>query len=184
MATKNPASSLPTELRTERLVLRPVDGDSDADCLKANYIRCNVSGGAKDDMKEGAKGIYQIRYKHKVHGPKQEFCTFATAPPIVYWFMWLPPAEGEMREMEDLSNLAGFIAMSFREEMPYPDMGYAVVASHAGHGYASEAGKEVLYYWRDLVGVKEIFVGCPEGNRKSQRCAERIGFVRGGPMMF
>lgn len=40
----------------------------------------------------------------------------------------------------------------------------------------------MLWYWRDLVGVREIFIGCPLDNWASQRCAERIGLVRGGTL--
>lgn len=104
------------------------------------------------------------------------------APSSIFWLMFLPDATGQLVEAEDYTNLVGLIGMNFREEMPHPDMGYVVTQAHGGHGYAAEGGKQVLSYWRDLVGVKEIFIGSPVDNIPSQRCAERIGLVRGGTL--
>ena len=119
-----------------------------------------------------------MRYKSHHHRPRQELCTLAPAPADIYWLFYVPSTQSNEEAADDFSNLAGLIAMSFRDEMPYPDMGYATAPSHAGNGYAAEAGRQVLHYWRDLVGVKEIFVACSLENKASQRCAERIGFVR------
>lgn len=182
------STPLPTQLRTERLLLRSADINNDADCDKINYIRAHAAGGPKHFIKSGSEARQELRYKTRVHGPRQDLCTLAPAPANIFWLVWLPashsPGEDQnVEEKEDLTDLVGLIVMSFRQEMPMPDMGYVTVEAHAGRGYAAEAGREVLRYWRDLVGVSEIFVGCPVENVKSQRCAERIGFVHGGTLL-
>ena len=189
MNTTPPSSMLPTELKTERLILRSANMATDADCDQVNYVRCHASGGPRHDMKSGPEARQELRYKNRIHGPRQDLCTLSPVPPSIFWLMWLPQQndrhveEGNGKEEEDLANLVGYIILSFRQEMPMPDMGYITVEAHAGRGYAAEAGREVLRYWRDIVGVREIFIGCPVENVKSQRCAERIGLVRGGMMM-
>lgn len=179
---------LPTELRTERLILRVADVTSDADCDKLNSVRWNASGGTRNNAKATIEGRQAFRYKNRVHGPRQDLCTLAPAPASILWLMWLPAKKNGQGneangEQEDLANLVGYITMSFRPEMPMPDMGYITVDAHAGHGYAAEAGRQMLHYWRDFVGVREIFAGCLVENVKSQRCAEKIGFVKGGKVM-
>lgn len=183
MTSKRPASRLPTQLRTERLILRPANVDRDSDCARVNYIRCNPAGGAGHGNSDGAEAARQLRYKNKVHGPRKELCTLSNPPSSIFWLMFLPDAAGSLVEADDNANLVGFIGMSFRQEMPYPDMGYTVTAAHAGHGYAAEGGKAVLSYWRDQVGVQELYIGCGEENLASQRCAERIGLVRAGTLL-
>lgn len=184
MATKKPASSLPTELRTERLILRQADIDSDIDCVRLNTIRINAANGDRPEVKTNvAAATRQIRYKNKVHGPSAELCTLSEPPLNIYWLSWLAN-EDETQDDDEDSNLVGLVGMSFRPGMPCPDLGYAVMARHHGKGYASEAGREVLRYWRDLVGVREIFAGIPTDNKASRRCAEKIGLVYGGGLIF
>ena len=184
MGSNTEANALPTELRTERLVLRSANMDVDSDCANVHYIYASVPSNISYQVEYGPDIARQLRYKNKVDGPRQELCTLATAPANMFWLIWLPLTPEKEANVEDLSNLVGFMSMSFRPGMPYPDMDYATLPAHAGHGYASEAGKEMLHYWRDLVGVREIYVGCPEENSHSQRCAERIGFALGGKVMY
>ena len=177
MGLEHDANGLPTKLITERLVLRAADPDSDADCQLLIRIMEDSHAGSGGNSRVGVRSLDEVRYKHKVHGPKQKYCTASTAPKSIYWLIFLPTAAAESSEDDDL---AGLVVLSTRDEAPCPDMGYAVLNAHAGHGYAAEAGKSVLRYWQDTVGVKEIFCATLEDNIKSQKCAERIGFVRGG----
>ena len=64
--------------------------------------------------------------------------------------------------------------------MPYPDLGYVLYAAYEGKGYATEAGIKAVEWWRDVIGVKEIWCGTMPDNARALKCAERIGFVRGG----
>ena len=178
---------LPKEMHTPRLILRAADMNNDADCAKVNHIRLNVAASAEPSgayIKPGPEAAQQLRYKNKVHGARQELCTLAPAPAEIFWLSWLPSVQRKGPGEENLEDLVGFVALSFRPELPWPDMGYVTVAAHAGRGYASEAGAQMLQYWRDFVGVREMFVGCPADNPKSQRCAQRIGFARAGELVL
>ena len=72
--------------------------------------------------------------------------------------------------------------MSFRPEIGFPDLGYGIRDAYQGRGYASEAGIKTVQWWRDVIGVKHIWCETLPDNAKSQRCAERIGFVRAGTL--
>lgn len=183
MSAKTPASSLPTEIKTERLILRSTDLKNDTDCANINYVRCNPPGGPGHVVKYGEEAARMLRYKNNAHGPREELCTLTTAPESIFWLLWLPSRDKQDEIAKDLTNLVGIVGMNFRAEMPSPDMGYVVTAAHGGHGYASEAGQALLHYWRDLVGVRDIYVACPVDNKPSRRCAERMGFVYGGTMV-
>lgn len=62
----------------------------------------------------------------------------------------------------------------------YPDPGLAFLEPYWHRGYATEAGRAVVGFWRDEIGVREMFMGTMDNNVKSQRVAEKIGFVRAG----
>ena len=64
--------------------------------------------------------------------------------------------------------------------MPCPDIGWAIFAPYRSKGYATEAAKRVLDWWRDEVGLKEIYCGIIGENIASVKCAQRIGLVPGG----
>jgi hypothetical protein len=53
---------------------------------------------------------------------------------------------------------------------------------YQGQGYATEAARAVLEFWRDVIGVREICAMTLDRNEKSRRLAERIGFVKAGPV--
>lgn len=178
MDQKASNNALPTEMRTERLILRAANCNNDIDCARINYVRGKTVDGVSTAITSDPNATRELQYKARAHGARQELCTLAPAPDSIYWLFYL--ASSADKPESEPSDLVGVICMSFREEMPYPDMGYITVAAHAGKGYAAEAGKQLLHYWRDLVGVKEIFIACASDNRPSQRCAERIGFVHAG----
>lgn len=136
------ANALPTELRADRLILRSVDMGIDADCAKVNCVRCNAVGGPTHEPQPEPEAIRQVRYKNRVHGPRQELCTRAPAPASIYWLLWLPTSAGRAPESEDLGNLVGIVAMSFRQEMPYPDQGYVTVAAHGATAMQPKAARK------------------------------------------
>jgi hypothetical protein len=90
-------------------------------------------------------------------------------------------ANSEHPDDDSQDALVGMIGMSFRSEVPWPDIGFGISLKYEGHGYASEAGREVLRFWQDQVGVREVCVCTLEDNVKSHRMAQRLGFMEGGP---
>ncbi|CZR61367.1 uncharacterized protein PAC_11263 [Phialocephala subalpina] len=73
----------------------------------------------------------------------------------------------------------GAVTLAQRSRQFPPDIGWAILPEFMGNGYATEAAKEFLRWvtedWR-----LEICTWPDEGNRKSVRVAEKLGFVDGG----
>lgn len=63
------------------------------------------------------------------------------------------------------------------------EVGYWVVADHAGHGYMTEAANAVTRYAFGYLGVKKVFIICDRENKKSSAVARRLHFslVETGP---
>ena len=168
-----------TILHTERLKLRLADPSSQSDCqeLLRIYTHPQEGGGSAS----GIQTLADIQQKHKRHGPRADYCTLAPAPNGMFFLIYLP-SHGTSKQDAGAAEetLVGKITMSFRPEMPYPDIGYAVLPAYEKNGYATEAGKAVIRFWQDVIGVKEMFLGTAPYNVKSQKTAERLGFVRAG----
>ena len=60
------------------------------------------------------------------------------------------------------------------------DIGWCLLESGMGRGYATEAAREVLRWLREDLGLHDIVVFPSETNRQSNRVAEKLGFVPGG----
>lgn len=73
----------------------------------------------------------------------------------------------------------GIISMMHRRPM-IPDLGYNFIKEFTNQGYGTEAAKEVLRFWREDIGLREIWIGTFPTNTRSQRIAEKLGFVPGG----
>lgn len=76
----------------------------------------------------------------------------------------------------------GLISLFKHVPFDVPDLGWAVREEHAGQGYASEAGKAVLKWWVEDIGIENIWAGTFPHHKGSQRVAEKIGFVDGGKL--
>ncbi len=62
-----------------------------------------------------------------------------------------------------------------REGLDSPDIGYAFLARHSGHGYATEAAQLVLAYARETMGLAKVAAITTPTNTASQRVLEKIG---------
>ncbi|WP_374472685.1 GNAT family N-acetyltransferase [Phenylobacterium sp.] len=62
-----------------------------------------------------------------------------------------------------------------REGLDCPDIGYAFLARHGGHGYATEAAGAVLRYAREALGLPQVVAITAPHNAASQRVLEKIG---------
>lgn len=173
MATDEPKNGQPT-IHTERLILRLADPFNTSDCQ--DVLRIYNDPDAAQKSVSGIRTVADVQEKFRRHGPRPELCTLAPPPCGMFFLMHLLSASTSSNE----GDFIGQIHLSFRPEMPSPDFGYAVLAPYQRCGYATEAGKATLKYWRDTIGVKEIFIGTAPDNVKSQKLAERLGFVRGG----
>jgi RimJ/RimL family protein N-acetyltransferase len=177
MTPTQPEDEKPSTLSTDRLILRLADPRSSDDCERVLQVVQDGEGGKGGVSRVGLNCIDDVRYKHELHGPRQEFCTLAPAPRGMIFLIFRPCQE---EDQEQEGDFIGMIALSSRREMPFPDLGWAVLGPHQGHGYATEAGKAALKFWTEIVGVREVCAMVLDGNARSVRLAERIGFVKAG----
>lgn len=102
-------------------------------------------------------------------------------------------AEGAAEEWEegvayhfairDDRGIAGAVGL----EVPIPvrrlgELGYWVASDRAGRGYATEAGRAVVGFGLDTVGLYRIELRAGVENLGSQRVAEKLGFRREGTL--
>ena len=58
------------------------------------------------------------------------------------------------------------------------EIGYSVIPDRRGRGYASEAGRALVDFALDQLGVEVVVASCDNDNVASIRTLERIGFRR------
>jgi hypothetical protein len=78
----------------------------------------------------------------------------------------------------------GVIMFCQRKEGFAPDIGWQVAPDHQSKGIATEAATEVLRYWHEDFGLKDICALVGKDNIASQKVAEHIGLVRKGTVTF
>lgn len=157
---------LPTSIETERLI-----------------VRCYQPGDGEQ--------VYQAGLRNREH-----FTRFETGNPINY-LNSVEEAEILVREFA-----AGWVARScffwgiFEKstgafagqvyvgvvnwDTPEFEVGYIADIDHAGRGYITEAVKGVLGWIFQHLGAHRVSIHCSEENARSQRVAERCGFVLEG----
>lgn len=69
----------------------------------------------------------------------------------------------------------GMCGLVDRDGLDHLDIGYAYLARHAGHGYATEAASAVLAHARETLGHETIVAVTAPDNTASQRVLEKIG---------
>jgi [ribosomal protein S5]-alanine N-acetyltransferase len=74
----------------------------------------------------------------------------------------------------------GMSGLIRREELPFPDLGYAFLPAHEGQGYASEAGRAALDFGFGTKGLARILAIVRPGNHASMRVLEKLGMSERG----
>jgi ribosomal-protein-alanine N-acetyltransferase len=138
-----------TELKTARLTLTPVTHDDAEFVLEL----LNDPGWLANI---GDRGVRTLDDAHRYIDER-----FSKT-------LWLL-ARGESGERLGLCGLVE------RDGLEHPDIGYAFLARHAGHGYATEAAAAVLKHAREVVGLPRVVAITSPGNTASQRVLEKIG---------
>lgn len=69
----------------------------------------------------------------------------------------------------------GICGLLKRDAFEDVDLGYAILASHSGQGYATEAATSVLNYAQSDLGLKRLIAITVEENAGSRKVLERIG---------
>ncbi len=76
----------------------------------------------------------------------------------------------------------GMCGILKREELDYPDLGYAFLPEFCGQGYASEAAEMILKEARVIYSLKAILAITLPDNLRSNSLLEKLGFSLKGTM--
>lgn len=172
-----------TTLRTPRLKLRMLDPEDDDQCSALLSVTSDPTAGQiGNNRNTELRSLEALRTKHRVNGPQNrpEWCTITAPPRGMFHLIYLPGSTSAGEDEQD--QLIGMIGVNFRRELPWPDLGYGVKGAFEGKGYATEAAEEVFRFWRDDVGIRNMVICTLMNNVKSQKVAEKLGFVEGGDL--
>lgn len=75
----------------------------------------------------------------------------------------------------------GLCGLVKRDFLPSPDLGFALLPEHCGHGYATEAARAVLKHAQLELRIERLYAIVRSGNQRSVRLLEQLGFRRAGP---
>lgn len=70
----------------------------------------------------------------------------------------------------------GMCGLIRRDTLEHPDLGFAFLERHRGHGYAPEAAGVVLSLARERFGFTKLLAITNADNAASQKVLERVGF--------
>ena len=85
--------------------------------------------------------------------------------------------------LEETGELIGNVGIRRAEpDDPVADMGYELSPRHWGHGYATEAGRAMLAWAFDDLGLARVHAHCVADNRGSVRVLERLGMRHEGTL--
>lgn len=79
----------------------------------------------------------------------------------------------ERREDGEPVGTCGLLKRDFLDA---PDLGYAVLAAHTGHGYAREAARATLRHARETLGIRTLYAYVDADNDRSIRLLTDLGF--------
>ncbi|MFJ9852853.1 GNAT family N-acetyltransferase [Streptomyces sp. NPDC101150] len=142
-----------TDLTTDRLVLRPWSTDE----LTAVVSDAHLTHWAQDFPAEGDRVIAQI---------------LTEAPEGLN-------AYGHRQIIERSSGLViGSIGLFWPPNDGSLELGYGIVASRRGRGYASEAGRALVAFALTAPGVHTVYANVELSNPASVRVLEKAGLQR------
>ena len=160
---------LPKTLHTDRLVLDLFDySNAHYDCLLAAM---NSSTAHSDMGDYGIKTPLQFDALNINFRLSPSACKNNVADIDIYYLL---------RPRKDDSCLIGGISILQLAPFLPPDIGWCIQEPFMGHGYATEAGREVLRMAREILGIDHFRASPGIDNRRSIRVAQKIGFIEGG----
>ena len=150
-------------IRTERLVLRPLRPDD----LDAVHAFDSLPGVVRylyfepRDREASRINLERMIGQHAIRAPGDRL---SLAVELV--------ASGE---------LIGDVILEWSaNEHLQGEIGYVLHPDHHGHGYATEAARELLRMGFEILGLHRIFARCDARNGASARVMERLGMHREG----
>ncbi|WP_327285964.1 MULTISPECIES: GNAT family N-acetyltransferase [unclassified Streptomyces] len=150
-----------SELRTDRLLLRPWR-ESDLEPWAAMNadpeVREHLGELLTRDQSDAAAALMQAEFDNRGFG---------------WWAL-------EARQTGEFIGRAGLDEV--HEDLPFEgvDIGWRLVRSAWGHGYATEAASACLAFGFEVLGLPEVVASTTITNVRSQAVMRRIGMTRDG----
>lgn len=148
-----------TELRTERLTLRPIDAE-EAGRIVSRRPGPQDSWAADFPFDGDVVGVTMFLRATAAHGDQRPFGHY-----VVH------------RSADGLA--IGGIGFKGRPEQGTAEIGYGLVPSARGHGYAAEAARALVTLAGEH-GCSRVVADTDRHNIASRRTLERAGFARTG----
>ncbi|APP78823.1 GNAT family N-acetyltransferase [Xanthomonas hortorum] len=156
-----PECAVTVVIETARLRLRTLDPECDADAI---LVLVNDPGFIAGINDRGVRTREQARdHLREWAQAHQETHGFA------HWAV-------ETRE----GAFAGTLGLLCRDTLPVPHIGFALLPAYRGKGYVTEAGRAVLTYARDVLGLSQLCAIVSPDNADSIRALEKLGLQRQG----
>jgi RimJ/RimL family protein N-acetyltransferase len=160
VATATVTTSGPSDLRTERLVLRRWRDDD-----RAPFAALNADGEVMEHFVAPLTREQSDALVDRIEAELDE-------RPFGLWAV-------EVRATGDFIGFVGLSVPSFEASFtPAVEVGWRLARPAWGHGYASEAAGEALRHGFETAGLDEIVSFTSLHNTRSQRVMERLGMVR------
>lgn len=87
-------------------------------------------------------------------------------------------------EIRETGELIGFIGLAYQEYVsaftPATDIGWRLVKTAWGKGYASEGAKRCLEFAFNDLGLTQVIAVCTRSNTRSEAVMQRIGMKKAG----
>lgn len=148
-------------IRTERLLLRPIDAERDVPAMHAY------------------RSIPQVcRYVPFVPGTPEQLAERLTDPERVRSTI---DGEGQVMslvvELRETGQVVGDLVLFWHSDAHlHAEVGYVLHPDHEGHGYATEGVRALLALCFDDAGAHRVTARVDERNTASARLLERLGF--------
>ena len=79
-------------------------------------------------------------------------------------------------ELKATGEPIGLCGLVRRDTLPEPDLGFALLDAHEGHGYALEAATAVMAHARAVLKIRRILAIVTPANERSVRLLAKLGF--------
>jgi RimJ/RimL family protein N-acetyltransferase len=152
-----------TILETERLIIREVEADLDAEFMLAmlnspKFIQFIGDRGIRsvDESREFIRTRYRKSYEDHGYG------------------LYAVELKSGNDERPLQVGICGFV---LRDTLPAPDIGFAFLPEHEGKGYGFESAIALINYGRETLGFTQLLAITTVDNLPSQKLLEKLGFA-------
>lgn len=159
----------PNILYTERLTLTLFDHNSSKDCTEFESALVVLARGVLNAPNPEQNAKDALEYYKTGGRIEPRFLGGRKADRAALWLVRL----GADKPGGEVIGISSMIHRAY-----IPDQGWVILPQYQGQGYATEAAREVLRYFRDTLGIQNLMAPMHQGNSNSLNVARKLGYVR------